>query len=303
MVGALAASIAFWAWTAQRTVLDPDATRDLASALVETGAVTDSLTDQIAEQLASRLPTDANGSPVGIDPEQLQAVAAAVANDERVHDAFGRTIASLHEQLLAGDRAEPLAVDSGAIERALRDALTQVDPALAAGIDPADPFRVQVDAERLPSLRPVSEAIDVALLGAALLAVIGFGLGVAVHPDPWTAVAVVGRRLVAIAVLPVVLYVVVPAVLRGASSDRAETLLPFADAYGSRILPAAIALLVGGVALWVGGIVGRRSAGASTSGPRSGSVVGSSRRPGTVRHPDTTVVAPTVGPGRTDLRL
>jgi hypothetical protein len=292
-VGALAASVAFWAFSAQRTILDPAATRDLATQLINTDAVAGSLTDQLAGQLEQRIPDDlATQVPAGA----LTKIAQTAISDPRVATAFGDTIASLHEQLLAGTAGDDVAIDTRAINAALGDALHEVNPELALEIGSAEPVALSIDSGRIPNLQPVDDGARDLLLGAAILAVIGFGLGVSIHPEPWTAVSIVGKRLAAVAAFPVFLYVVVPAGLRALGSKWSNTMSPFASAYGQRILPAALTLMVGGIALWIGGHVGRRSEPQlppmERLGPRSRS-----------GRPDPTARFPAAPPGRTDLRL
>ena len=298
-VGAVAASLSFWAFSAKRTILDPAATRDVATSLIDTGAVTDSLASQIADQLDRAIPAEFAGQ---LPADEVERIAIAVVADPRVATSFGATIESAHEQLLRGDREREFVIDSRAINRAVRETVSEFDPALGARVAEAEPIGASVDVSNLPSLQPVEAGVDTVLLVGAVIAVVAFGLGVAIHPEPWQAVAVVGRRIAAIAVVPIVLYLAVPAALRAISSDRTETLTPFATAYGSRILPAAFALMVGGIALWVGGFAGQRTATTSGGGPsaRRG------RTPGAARNPPAagrTRSIPTTTPGRTDLRL
>ncbi len=295
-IGAIAASVAFWAFSAQRTILDPAATRELATQLIDTERVADSLISKLTDQLHAQIPPGVAES--GVADSEIAAVAEIAIRDPRVAEAFGATIASLHEQLLAGDQVDQVEIDTSVINAALRDAVAEIDPTLVDELDGLEPVSLAIDASSLPSLRPVDDGADALLLTAAVLAVIGFGLGVAAHPEPWTAVAIVGRRLAAVAIFPVVLYLIIPAGLRALSTGWAETATPFASAYGGRILPAALTLLVTGVALWVGGQVGRRSAPAPRAA-RPASAARPARRtvPG---QPRPTVVAPG---GRTDLRL
>ncbi len=307
LLGAVALSIAFWAYCAQRTILDPEATRDLATALVDTDRVAGTLVDELAAQLVDRAPEAApDGTSDAVTESQAAAIARAAIADPRVAAAFGSTLGDLHEQLLLGNEQGDVALDTAAINAALSDSIAAVDPALADRIGNADPVELSIDAGSLPSLRAVDERSNNVLLAAALLGLIAFGLGVVVHPDPWQGVTMVGRRLVAISLVPVVFYVVVPAALRAIGAGWGETLAPFADAYGSRILPAAITLLVGGIALWIGGHVAR----VTQADPAPRSRHGDGPGPGLQRLPRSTrrtsrratpYVSP--APGRTDLRL
>lgn len=292
-IGALAASVGFWAFSAERTILDPAATRELAGALVDTSAVTDSLARQLSGDLADRLPDDVAPS---VPPGAVDRIATTVVADPRVAAAFARTIGSLHEQLLAGTAGDDIAIDTRAINAALADAIAAIDPDLAQQLGDAEPVELRIDSSRLPDLQPIDDGATNVMLAAALLAVLAFGLAVAIHPEPWRAVSIVGRRLAAIGIVPVVLYVVVPAALRGLGSSWSETMAPFASAYGNRILPGALALMIGGVALWIGGLVGVRTGPALPAMEPRGVATEPRRR----SRPADSV---SVGPGRTDLRL
>ena len=302
-IGSIAASIGFWAFCAQRTILDPAATRDLAASLIDSAGVTESLSSQLSEQIAGLLPPDIAKQ---VPEAEIEAVAAAVVSDPRVADAFATTIASVHEQLLDGERQGKVGIDSTAINTALVDVATGLSPQLATQLADVEPIELRIDAARIPNLEPVDRGVDTALLLASVVAVAGFGLGVSIHPEPWAAVAIVGRRLAAIAVFPVVLYLIVPATLRAIGSDSTTTLAPFANAYGQRILPTAIVLLVGGIALWIGGFVARRTGHRSPPGP-SARQRGPSPHDRSSRGPiDRTRAYPKTSPttpGRTDLRL
>lgn len=300
MLGTVALSIAFWAYCAQRTILDPEATRDLATALVDTDRVAGTLVDELAAQLVDRAP---DGTAGAVTDSQAAAIARAAIADPRIAAAFGATLGDLHEQLLLGNEQGDVELDTAAINAALRDSIAAVDPALADRIDAADPVALSIDAGSLPSLRAVDDRANSVLLAAALLGLIGFGLGVVVHPDPWRAVTMVGRRLVAISLVPVVFYLLVPAALRAIGAGWGETLAPFADAYGSRILPAAITLLVGGIALWMGGHVARVTQAGSTPRSRRGDPDPPPPPRATRRASRRAMQHVSPAPGRTDLRL
>lgn len=245
-VASVAASVAFWTLSAQRTILDPDATRDLATRLLETEHVSESLVATLLDQILPQV-------PAGFSEADVRRIAEIALHDPGVAAAFGVTIGELHEQLLAGNRVDAVAVDTTVVNRALRDAVADLDPELATQLDGYEPVDLTIDTTALPSLRPIDRRAAPVLLGAALAAVAGFGLAVALHPEPWTGVGAVGRRLVVVAVVPVVLYLAIPAALRTLRSGWAATAVPFASAYGRRILPAAVALLVTGAGLWLTG--------------------------------------------------
>lgn len=297
-LGAIAAAVSFWTFSAQRTILDPVATRELATDLIATSAVSGTLTDQLSQQLFDRLPVD-------VAESEVADIAREVVESPRFARAFAATIGALHEQLLNGDRSKGVEIDTRALNRALEAAVTEVNPQLAEQLADAEPIRLSIGPGRLPGLQPIEDGAATLMIASALVAVLGFGLGVALHPDPWRGVSLVGRRVAAVAIMPLVLYLVIPAALRavGGWGEKAAT---FAGAYGNRILPVAIPIFVAGVGLWVGGHVGRRTANLPP-GPRSrpSPPPGRGRGHG-ARRGEMTNLGPAgtrTRPGATDLRL
>jgi hypothetical protein len=124
----------------------------------------------------------------------------------------------------------------------------------------------------LPSLRGVDQHTSTITLLAALIAMAAWFGAVLVHPEPWTATRIIGRRLFFIGVLPLVFWVFIPAGLRAAHLSAAEVVSPIASAYGRRLAPPAFAVLGVGALLWIAGhVVG------ATTGParrRGSGVVG-----------------------------
>ena len=92
------------------------------------------------------------------------------------------------------------------------------------------------------------------------------------HPEPWTATRIIGRRLFVIGVLPLVFCVLIPAGLRAAHVSAAEIVSPLASAYGRRLAPPAFAVLGVGALLWCAGRIVGLSAG--TARRRGRGVVG-----------------------------
>ena len=102
---------------------------------------------------------------------------------------------------------------------------------------------------------------------------------VLVHPEPWTATRIIGRRLFVIGVLPLVFWVLIPAGLRAADVSAAEIASPLVSAYGRRLSPPAFAVLGVGALLWCAGAVVGATAG--TARRRGRGVVGPATVPAT----------------------
>jgi hypothetical protein len=295
-LGGLAAVVSWWSFAAHRTVFDPVATREAALGVLESTPVRDKAVTSLSEQLDRLLPPGATTA----QRNQTRLAASRALTDPRLRTAFADAIASVHEQLLTkGGSPDKLVIDTRAVTKALRDALASVDPALARQLADQQ-FRVSFDTSNIPNLHAASSAVpDVALL-AALAAIAFWALAILFHPDPSVAVRRVGRRLVALGLGPVIVFIVLPAVLRAFKPDAAATLTPFARSYGSRLAPAATVIVIVGAGVWLAGrfgrIAGRRSkpgaAGPAPSATITGGDglapprVGVARRRGPVRHSD-----------------
>ena len=103
-----------------------------------------------------------------------------------------------------------------------------------------------------------------------LIAMAAWFGAVLVHPEPWTATRIIGRRLFVIGVLPLVFWVLIPAGLRAAHVSAAEIVSPLASAYGRRLAPPAFAILGVGVLLWIAGHVVGATAGNARRRGRGG---------------------------------
>ncbi len=260
-VGSLAAAVAWWGYAAQQTLLDPAATRDATAGLLAAKPVQDSAINSLTDQLLSRVPA---GSASNADMARARTLAheaaTAALHDPQLQRAFGDAIASLQQQLINGDPSRNgLTVDTAAVTAAVRNAVTRADPALAARL-PNDPVRLHFDTNRLPNLRGFNHGTDTATLVAALLAMAAWFGAVLVHPSPWTATRLIGRRIVVIGALPLVFWVLIPAGLRALHVSAAEVLAPLASAYGGRLAPAAAAVTAIGAVLWITGHLGTMSA-------------------------------------------
>ena len=271
-IGGFAAVVAWWAFAAQQTVFDVQATREAASGLLSAKSLQSKAIDSLSQQVTSILPP-------GADAAKVQAATTSAMSDPRVREAFGAAVASIQEQLLNnGGTAHQLVVDTSAVTAAVDDALAKVDPTLAKQFN-HKPVTFSFDTKGLPNLSGPKRAVpNVALFGA--LIALGAWLGaILLHPDPWVAVRRIGRRITGIGAAPVVMWIIVPAILVKFKVDAAQTLTPLARTYGKRLAPAAIVLLVVGIALWIGGRVGATAAKAARAAANAANAANAPRRP------------------------
>src|SRR5258708_25095886 len=126
------------------------------------------------------------------------------------------------------------------------------------------PLEVHMEAGKLPRFHdPRSAAGGVALLGllAALLLITASLL---LRHDR-RSIARVGRRTAYLAITPLFVFVVLPRVLAHAAGDAPRLAAALLRTYGTRVLPAAVALVIIGLAVVVGAIVWPRRALAGTA--------------------------------------
>ncbi len=261
-IGGLAAAFVWWGFAAQQTLLDPSATRDATVGLLSAKPVQDAAVSSLADQLVGMVPTTgAHAVLTAAQARTLSHDAATVAlQDPALRRAFANVVASLQQQLIDGDASRNgLTLDTAAVTAAVHDSVARVDPRVAAQM-PTTPVKLHFDTTRLPSLRAVDQHTSTASLVAALLALASWFGAVLLHPEPWTATRIIGRRLFLIGALPLVFWVLIPAGLRAAHVSAAEILSPLADAYGRRLAPPAFAVLATGAALWVAGRLAALSA-------------------------------------------
>jgi hypothetical protein len=248
VVGFLAALIGYDAWLFSHVVLDPDATRAAARALIDTPAVRHRLADHLTEELERKL------SAAARDPHVAAAAAIAV-HDPRVSAAFADTVADIRSAILSdGNGPETFTVDGRALTAALHDALAPVDPQLAAQVDRAAPLDVRLQSKDLPHMKdPQSSLGVVATLGitAALL----FITASLLLDHSRRSIARAGRRTAYLATTPLLVFVVLPRVIGISSSDASQIASTLLRVYGNRALPSALALVVVGLAIVAGAVV------------------------------------------------
>lgn len=264
-VGFLAASIAYDAWIVSHVVLNPNTTRSAATALLDAPAVRQSLADQLQSEITQQIPA------IGGDPRVGPALDQAL-RDPRVDAAFADTLAQIHQAVLSDSGAQTFTIDGHALTNALHDEIAPSNPQLAAEILRAPPLAVSISSKNLPHVHDARPTANVITLLAAMAALLLITASLLLRHDH-RAVRRVGRRIAFVAAAPIVVLVLLPRVLAHASGDAPQIAAALLRVYGNRVLPSAIALVAGGLAVFVGAIVWPRHStrmGNSTRMGRSG---------------------------------
>jgi hypothetical protein len=252
VVGFLAAWIGYDAWLVSHVVLDPNATRAAAHALVETPAVRHRLAHDLTKELERQLPAAAKDSHVS-------AATATAVRDPRVSAAFADTVSHIRQAILSDGRGtKSFSVDGAALTAALHDALAPVDPQLAARVERLPPLEVRLESTNLTHVHDPGPALGVVALLGLTAAVLLVAASLLLEHDR-RSIALAGRRTAYLAATPLAAFVVLPRVLSLSSADAPQIASALLREYGDRALPSAIALAVVGLAVVAGTVVwGRR---------------------------------------------
>lgn len=246
-VGFLAASVAYSSWLAERTILDPAATRGAASALLSTTAVRTSLVSEVRAALEPSLGAAAH------DPRVTTALDRAIV-DPRLVGAFQDAIVAVHRHVLS-DHGAPVTLDRTAVMAAVDDAFARVAPDLAAKVRASKAVKISLGGSDLPRVGNAARAVrtvgnlaltaSIALVGGALL----------LARDRRT-IRHAGRRLAMLALPAALVFVVAPHVLRAMSTSTASSVAAaILGEYAPRVLPSMVLLTVTGVLTWLLAIV------------------------------------------------
>jgi hypothetical protein len=238
----VAAGIGYGAWSVQRTALDPSTSGDLARVLLDSPVVRDGVRDELAADVSNAPATDA---------EVRRAIEQAL-DDPRFTEAFATAVEDIYA-LVLGARQGTVTIDTAAVTASVRDAVARVDPQLAAQLETSEPLRLTLGDGGVPKLDAVDRRISPIAIVAMLAALALGAAGIALHPDKRKAVVSVGRRLVALGVGPIALFVLVPIGLGATGSDVARLLSDVMSLYGERVVPSAIAIVATGLIVWIVG--------------------------------------------------
>jgi hypothetical protein len=261
-VGFLAALIGYDAWLFSHVVLEPDATRSAAHALIATSAVQDRLADHLTAELERQLPGAATNP-------HLVAAAATAVRDPRVATAFADTVADIRSAILTDGRGpETFSVDGRELTNALHDALLPVDPRLAAQVERLRPLDVQLESKNMPHTKDPRGMLGVVATLGIIAALLLITASVLLEHDR-RAIARVGRRTAYLAVTPLLVFALLPRVLWISSGEAPQIASALLRVYGNRALPSAIALAVVGLAIVVGAVVWPRPDPTATTGTRT----------------------------------
>lgn len=241
-IGFLAASLAYSAWTTQRTIFDPAATRSATHALLATPTVHDTLAREIRTALRQTLPR-------GVDQAKLTAAINRAVEDPKFVAAFEDSIAAVNQSILS-DGGGRVTIDPTAVTDSINAAMAREYPQIAPQVKKAKVASVPIGNASLPHLgnatRSVREVGNIALAVAILL--IGGALALSPHRKTFRRA---GRRIAFLAIAPVAVFVVAPRLIASSHNNALAVSAAILRAYSHRVLFSAVLLVVVGTGIWV----------------------------------------------------
>jgi len=240
VIGFVAASLSYGGWVALRTVLDPGATHVVARNIVATPEVQKNLADQLQTEVDKEL-GEAHASP------QVRRAVDQAVRDPRVAEAFADALSTVQRAVLSNS-GTTVTLDARSLTSAVDDALAHTDPTLAAQLAQQAPLTATIDANKVPHLGRIHDDAQSVFVLAGLAALLLVGASLTLDHTR-KAIARAGRRVAYLSIAPVLGFVLLPHLLgtTGATGVARVAL----EAYGSRVVPSGIALLIIGVAVVV----------------------------------------------------
>jgi hypothetical protein len=271
-LGFVAASLGYSSWTAQRTFLDPAATKRATHALLATPAVQTMLTRELHRAIAPALaqinaagPTTGAPNRAGPKRRALNARAAndaeaklnqaidAAVRDPKFVGAFEDAIMTVHEGVLSGDPGQ-VTLDSKAVTAVLDQAIARIDPSLAPKTKHLKPVSVPIGGSGLPHIGDIRHnarvigdstiAIAFLLIGGALLLV---------HDRKMFRRT--GRRIAFLALPPALVFLLVPRLLASSHNSGFAVSAAILRVYGNRVMFSAAVIAALGVGVWLTALV------------------------------------------------
>lgn len=262
----LAASFAWSGLLAQRTVFDPNRSRQIAEELLDNEEVRAQLIDNLSDAITAAIPSE-----VPVSDQLVESVAAQVLNDPAVEAVILDAFTDTHAAFL-GDGDAPTEIDLTAVADATRAALVQAAPQLDSVLPTTSTLVVPLPTEHVPDASPVRSFVRRAVPVLALLAIGGAIVALVATTDRPSILRRAGIWAITTTAVYLAIGLGVPELLRQFAPDGAEVVAALLSALLRATLAPSIVLGLLGIALivvsgmWPSGF-GRGRA-ASPVGPR-----------------------------------
>lgn len=263
-LGLLFGGVAWWAYAARSTVLDPARSERIAQALIEQPVIQDAVAEGLGNALQQALPP---GTP--ISPEEISAVARRALADPRAMAALKAAVLASHQRLV-GNYDGPVTLDVSPVAIAGRDALLAARPGLAGSLPAAPALSVDLPTQDLPNLGWLPERTRELFGLALMLAVTLLGLGMVASPDRPKALSRAGRWAVRAGVFWALFGWALPYLMTKIDEPRLAAIGAIGVAAVGPMIAPAVLLVSAGIAALFGARAWRTALAALPSAPPSG---------------------------------
>lgn len=238
VAAAAAFSISAAAWWLENTVFDPEASSDVADAVLEDAGIRRQIATVIADHTANRL---------NLPSREIRAVVEQYAQTSQGGDIMAEVVADAQARLI-GIRDEPVRISPNQLVRITRDERVAILPAVTLPVEEVRPVSI------------VRESTEWLIPIAAAIGAVAFLIGLVAHPARADAIFGIGALLVFVGLMAVLFGYVVPVALVPALNDSTWTAaLPLiAKANSVRLFVGAALLAGAGTFLVVGSTVLKR---------------------------------------------
>lgn len=278
----LSASFAWSGLLAQRTVFDPNRSREIAEELLDNDEVRAQLIENLSGAITSAIPSD-----VPVSDQLVESVATQVLNDPAVEALILDAFTDTHAAFL-GDGDAPTEIDLTAVAAVTRASLVQAAPQLDSVLPTASTLVVPLPTEHVPNASPVRQFVRRAVPILAILAVGGSLAALVATTDRPSILRRAGFWAITTTAVYLAIGLGVPELLRQFAPDGAEVVAALLSALLRATLAPSIALGLLGVGLivvsgmWPSGLSRERVVASGQSGggsPRipAGAAVGTTQ--------------------------
>jgi hypothetical protein len=250
-VALVAASVAWWGLTLQRTIFDSSRSTQLARALLDSGQLQDALVTAATKAVQGALPPAVRAQ---VPAAEISAAARSALKDPVVNTSLERALVGTHRYLI-GDSASPPALDSAPLDAALRRQLASVRPDLAAVVATIPPLQLKLPDAGVPAVHGLRQQIARLTAWTAAVAVAGIALAFAVARSRRAVLRRVGFWALTTGGLWVALRYVLPAVVRAVVPSSAALVGGLAQAMAEGMAVPGLLLAGGGVSALVASVL------------------------------------------------
>ncbi len=248
-LGLVAASLAWWGFTLDRTVGDPARTARVTDVLLQDEAVQNGFVDATATAINQTLPPEARGL---ISRAQIDAAARAAVESPATQDDLRATLAQVHSYVVGAADQPPL-LSAGALDAAVRQQLVALDPALAPSVAAMAPLAIRLPDQGLEVARTSREWLADATRIAAIVACLAVAVALVTSPRRSAIMRRAGWWALVTGGLWVVLRFAVPPLAAEVLPAGAGLIGGLATAASESMLWPGLILVAAGNILFLGG--------------------------------------------------